>query len=117
MLALRQQAHGLLLLGQLLERQYAHPATASRALWQLQAAAALHRSPGRLAATDKLGAIAGWLADRMPASLGGSKDGDLDFESEDFCELQQCCLACHRSSTVSHCRCRALPLPQRLPAT
>lgn len=83
MLTLRQQLRGLVLLAEAAQRHSAASVACSvppGRPWQLQALAGMHSS--RSLEAQPLAGITQWLAQRMPASLGGIKDGELDIESE-----------------------------------
>ncbi|KAI3434914.1 hypothetical protein D9Q98_002968 [Chlorella vulgaris] len=82
MLTLRQQLRGLVLLAEAAQRHSAASVACSvppGRPWQLQALAGMHSS--RSLEAQPLAGITQWLAQRMPASLGGIKDGELDIET------------------------------------
>ncbi|KAL4854526.1 hypothetical protein ACK3TF_004697 [Chlorella vulgaris] len=82
MLTLRQQLRGLVLLAEAAQRHSAASVACSvppGRPWQLQTLAGMHSS--RSLEAQPLAGITQWLAQRMPASLGGIKDGELDIET------------------------------------
>lgn len=75
MLALRQQAHGLARLAQLLQPQLPLACAAWQLRLQQQAAAPLHASAAHAALGGGGGGITGWLTSKVGGMLGA---GDLE---------------------------------------